>query len=47
VVTARNAAWNGTIPAGGSTQLGLNGSYSGTNTAPTDFTLNGTLCARA
>ena len=35
VVTARNAAWNGSIPAGGSVQLGLNGAHTGTNTAPT------------
>ncbi|MBO3083678.1 extracellular catalytic domain type 1 short-chain-length polyhydroxyalkanoate depolymerase [Cellulomonas fengjieae] len=47
VVTARNAAWNGTIPAGGSTQFGLNGAHSGTNTAPATFALNGTPCARA
>ncbi|WP_315098028.1 PHB depolymerase family esterase [uncultured Cellulomonas sp.] len=47
VVTAKNAAWNGSIPAGGSTQLGLNGAHSGTNTAPTNFALNGTPCARA
>ena len=46
VVTAKNAAWNATIPAGGSVQLGLNGSYSGTNTAPTSFALNGAPCAR-
>ncbi|NUU18232.1 PHB depolymerase family esterase [Cellulomonas humilata] len=47
VVTAKNAAWNGAIPAGGSTQFGLNGAYSGTNTAPTNFALNGTICTRA
>lgn len=34
VVTATNLSWNGTIPAGGSTSFGLNGSYSGTNDAP-------------
>ncbi|WP_421743653.1 PHB depolymerase family esterase [Cellulomonas sp.] len=47
VVTAKNAAWNGSIPAGGSTQFGLNGAYTGTNTAPTSFALNGTTCTRA
>lgn len=47
VVTAKNAAWNGSIPAGGSTQFGLNGAYTGTNTAPTTFALNGTPCTRA
>jgi xyloglucan-specific exo-beta-1,4-glucanase len=41
-VTVTNASWNGTIPAnGGSVSLGFNGSWSGTNTAPTSFTLNG------
>lgn len=44
-VTATNAAWNALIPAGGSAQLGLNGSHTGTNTAPTAFALNGTACA--
>jgi poly(hydroxyalkanoate) depolymerase family esterase len=46
VVTAKNAAWNGSIPAGGSIQFGLNGAHSGTNTAPTAFALNGEPCAR-
>ncbi|MFC4613981.1 glycoside hydrolase family 9 protein [Cellulomonas algicola] len=44
-VTVTNAPWNGTVPAGGSTSIGFNGSYSGTNTAPTAFTVNGTPCA--
>ena len=39
-----NAAWNGTIAAGGSVELGFNGSHTGTNTKPTAFTLNGTTC---
>ena len=43
-VTLTNAAWNGSIPAGGSQQIGFNGSHTGTNTAPTSFTLNGTTC---
>jgi Probable Zinc-ribbon domain len=29
----------------GSVQIGFNASYTGTNTAPTAFTLNGTACA--
>ena len=44
-VTVTNAAWNGTVPAGGSTSIGFNGSYSGTNSAPTGFTVNGAPCA--
>src|ERR1019366_3045565 len=35
-VTVTNASWNGSLATGGSTSLGANFSYSGTNTAPTD-----------
>jgi endoglucanase len=44
-VTATNAAWNGALAPGGSTSLGFNGSYSGTNAAPTGFTVNGAACS--
>lgn len=44
-VTVTNAAWNGSVPAGGSTTFGFNGSYSGTNAAPTAFTVNGAPCS--
>ena len=44
-VTATNAAWNGTLAPGASVDIGFNGSHSGTNTAPTSFTLNGATCA--
>jgi len=44
-VTATNAAWNGTLAAGGSVDIGFNGSHSGTNNAPTAFTLNGATCS--
>ncbi|WP_456819827.1 glycoside hydrolase family 9 protein [Cellulomonas sp. URHB0016] len=44
-VTVANAAWNGNLAAGGSTSIGFNGSYSGTNSAPTGFTVNGAACA--
>ncbi|WP_456789488.1 glycoside hydrolase family 9 protein [Cellulomonas sp. P5_C5] len=44
-VTVTNAAWNGNVPAGGSTSIGFNGSYSGTNSPPTGFTVNGAPCA--
>ena len=43
-VTVTNAAWNGSLGTGASTQIGANFSYSGTNTAPAAFTLNGTVC---
>jgi poly(hydroxyalkanoate) depolymerase family esterase len=42
--TARNAPYNATIAAGAATSFGLQATYSGTNTAPTEFSLNGTEC---
>jgi cellulose 1,4-beta-cellobiosidase len=46
-VTATNAPWNGSLAAGGTTDIGFNASHSGTNTAPTSFTLNGVTCTVA
>jgi endo-1,4-beta-xylanase len=46
-VTATNLSWNQTIAANGSIGIGFNGTYSGTNTSPTAFTLNGSQCALA
>jgi len=46
-VTARNISWNGTIPANGSQSFGFQGTYSGTYSSPSTFTLNGTACTRA
>lgn len=44
-VTATNLDWNRTLgPNGGSTTIGFNGTHTGTNPAPTAFTLNGTAC---
>ena len=43
-VTVTNASWNGSLATGGSVQIGANFSYSGTNTSPTAFTLNGVAC---
>jgi cellulose 1,4-beta-cellobiosidase len=43
-VTVTNASWNGSLATGASTQIGANFNYSGTNTAPTAFTVNGTAC---
>ncbi len=46
MVTITNASYNGLIPAGGtlSSSPGFNGSWTGTNNAPTSFTLNGATC---
>ena len=43
-VTATNLAWNGNLATGASTEIGFNGTYSGTNAAPTSFSLNNTTC---
>lgn len=43
-VTVTNAAWNGGIATGGTANIGANFSYSGSNTSPTLFTLNGMVC---
>ncbi|MFL6121720.1 endo-1,4-beta-xylanase [Actinophytocola sp.] len=46
-VTAASLSYNGTLAPNASTQLGFNGTYTGTNTAPSTFTLNGATCAAA
>ncbi len=43
-ISVASASWNGSLATGASTQIGANFSYTGTNTAPTAFTLNGTTC---
>jgi endoglucanase len=43
-VTITNATWNAAIPVGGSVSPGANFSYSGANSAPTDFAVNGAAC---
>ena len=43
-VTAANLSWNATLGSGGSTSIGFNGVWSGTNQVPTAFTLNGVGC---
>src|ERR1022692_19659 len=43
-ITVTNASWNGSLATGAATSIGANFSYSGTNTAPTAFTLNGVAC---
>lgn len=44
-VTVRDGGWNGTLPAGGTASFGFQASYSGTNTTPASFKVNGVACA--
>lgn len=46
-VTVTPAAWNTTLGAGASVEVGFNGTHSGTNGKPTAFTLNGAACTVA
>ncbi|WP_236120672.1 cellulase family glycosylhydrolase [Cellulomonas palmilytica] len=46
-VSVTNAPWNGTLAAGGTVEVGFNGSHTGSSTAPTAFTLNGAACTTA
>jgi hypothetical protein len=43
-VTAGNVGYNGSLATNASTSFGFNGSWTGTNPAPTSFALNGTVC---
>jgi O-glycosyl hydrolase len=43
-VTITNESYNATIPAGGSTSLGFQGTWSASDAMPTAFTVNGTTC---
>ncbi|MDG4831514.1 cellulose-binding domain-containing protein [Solwaraspora sp. WMMD1047] len=43
-VTARNMAWNGNVPAGGTTEFGVQGTYATSSAPPTDFAVNGSAC---
>jgi hypothetical protein len=43
-VTVTNLSWNASVPAGGTVNPAANFNYSGTNTAPTSFSVNGTVC---
>jgi hypothetical protein len=40
-----NASYNGTIAPGGNTNFGFNGTWNGSNSSPTSFTLNGGACS--
>ncbi|UXY31018.1 glycoside hydrolase family 48 protein [Streptomyces sp. HUAS TT20] len=46
-ITVRNASYNGTIATGAAVSTGAQFSYSGTNTAPAAFAVNGTACTGA
>jgi hypothetical protein len=46
-ITARNLAYNGSIPPGANTSFGFQGTYSGSFANPPAFTLNGSTCTRA
>jgi endoglucanase len=41
---ASDAGWNATIPAGGTAAFGFQATFSGANTVPSAFALNGTAC---
>ena len=43
-VTATNVSYNGAIATNATVSFGFNGSWSGTNTAPASFALNGVTC---
>jgi hypothetical protein len=43
-VRATPLSWNTSLPPGGNTSIGFNGSRSGTNNPPTAFALNGQAC---
>ncbi|HEV2345753.1 MAG TPA: glycoside hydrolase family 6 protein, partial [Actinocrinis sp.] len=43
-VTVTNLSYNGSIGTNGTTSLGFNGAYTGTNAAPASFAINGTTC---
>ena len=43
-VSVSNLSYNGTIAPGGNTNFGFNGSWNGSNSAPTAFKLNGSTC---
>jgi aryl-phospho-beta-D-glucosidase BglC (GH1 family) len=43
-VTATSLAWNGPLAPGTSVEIGFNGTFTGTNTRPAAFTVNGATC---
>jgi cytochrome c553 len=45
LVTVTNVNWNGTIAKEGTVKFGFNGVHNGTNTIPTNLSVNGVLCS--
>lgn len=45
-VEAVNMSYNNTIAAHGNVQFGFQGTYSGSNAVPAQFTLNGAACTK-
>ncbi|MBB5867797.1 O-glycosyl hydrolase [Allocatelliglobosispora scoriae] len=43
-VTAKNLSYNGAIATNGTVSFGFNGSWTGSNPAPTSFSVNGVAC---
>jgi hypothetical protein len=43
-VTAKNMSYNGSVATNGSVSFGFNGSWTGSNPAPTSFAVNGVAC---
>jgi|GEM_PF-1075271 len=43
-VSVKDAGYNGNLAKGATTSFGFNGSWSGTNAVPTQFTVNGAVC---
>ena len=43
-VTITNESYNGAIPAGSSTTLGFQGTWTTSDATPTAFSVNGTAC---
>ncbi|WP_405592257.1 glycoside hydrolase family 9 protein [Streptomyces sp. NBC_01190] len=46
-VTLHDAGYDAALPAGATVDIGFTATYSGLNTAPQQFTLNGTVCGAA
>ncbi|MBB4693956.1 cellulose-binding domain-containing protein [Paractinoplanes abujensis] len=44
-VTAASVGWNGSLATGASARFGFQGTYSGTNAKPGEFTFNGVSCS--
>jgi Glycosyl hydrolase family 48/Cellulose binding domain/Bacterial Ig domain len=47
VVTATNLSWNASVPTNGTTSIGFNANWYGSNGKPTDFKINGVACTGA